>query len=111
MARTGSCHFESVSRQAETVSYGEWQELVLATFKASRDRLNDQVIGGGKNLFLPFSIGKNTFMPDSKRHYKVVMVVVMVMVMVFVMVMVMVFVMGMAMIMVGYWQDPVLAIL
>ena len=45
-----TCHCESVSRQAELVSYGEWQEPVLAIikwqepvlaiFKASRDRLN-----------------------------------------------------------------------
>ena len=36
MARTGSCHFESVSRQADTVSYGEWQEPVLAIREMAR---------------------------------------------------------------------------
>ena len=90
---------------------GEWQELVLAIFKACRHRLNHDVMGSGKNQFLPFSSGKNLFLPLSKRQFKVVMVVVVVIVMVFVMVMVMVIVMGMAMVMVGYWQDPVLAIL
>ena len=36
MARTGSCHFESVSTQAERGSYGEWQELVLAILEMAR---------------------------------------------------------------------------
>ena len=88
MARTSSCHFQSISRQAETPSYGKWQEPVLAIFK-----------------------WQEPLLATSKRQFKVVMVLVVVIVMVFVMVMVMVIVMGMAMVMVGYWQDPVLAIL
>ena len=81
MARTGSCHFESVSRQAETVSYGEWQEPVLAIFKCQK---------------LVLAILKLCHM---------VMVMVMVMAMVMVMVIVLV------MTMVKEWQEPVLAIL
>ena len=43
-----------VSRdRTEICSYGEWQELVLATLKVSRDRLNQLVMGSGKNWFLP----------------------------------------------------------
>ena len=46
--------FESVSTQAERVSYGEWQEPVLATLKTCRHRLKELVMGSGKNRFLPF---------------------------------------------------------
>ena len=38
MARIGSC---------------QWQESVLATFKGSRDILKGNVMGSGKNRFLP----------------------------------------------------------
>ena len=60
MARTGSCHCQRVSAQAELVSYGEWQEPVLAIFKGSRDRLKREVMGNGKNRFLPFLKGLET---------------------------------------------------
>ena len=33
MARTGTCHFQSIYTQAERVSYGQWRELVLAIWK------------------------------------------------------------------------------
>ena len=73
-----------VSTLTETSSYGDWQEPVLAIFK---------------------------WFQRTKFKVVLVMVMVMVMVMVVVLVMVMVLVVGMAMIMVGDWQEPVLAIL
>ena len=44
-----------VSRQAESGSYGKWQESILATFKGSRDWLKQEAMGSGKNRFLPLS--------------------------------------------------------
>ena len=41
----------------------KWQESVLAIFKGCRHRLKHQVMGSGKNQFLPFSSGKNQFLP------------------------------------------------
>ena len=63
VARNSSGPFQRVSRQAELVSYGEWQELILAIFEGCRHRLNWLVMGSGKNRFLPFSSGKNRFLP------------------------------------------------
>ena len=81
MARTGSCHNESGLRQAESVSYGEWQELVLAIILVNwvvrgggknqflpfsqclQTGLKYAVMGSGKNRFLPFPSGKNRFLP------------------------------------------------
>ena len=91
VARNSSGPFQRVSRQAELVSYGEWQELILAILEGSqhrlnwlvlaifkwqgpvlailegcRHRLNWLVMGSGKNRFLPFSSGKNRFLPFRK---------------------------------------------
>ena len=35
---------------AESIRYGEWQELVLATLKMSQDRLNQLLMGSGKQV-------------------------------------------------------------
>ena len=40
VARNSSGPFQRVSRQAELVSYGEWQELILAILEGSQHRLN-----------------------------------------------------------------------
>ena len=68
MARTGSCHFQRVSRQAELGSYGS-----------------------GKNRFLPFQSGEHH--KHNNNHMVMVMVWVMVVVVVMVIVMAMVMVM------------------
>ena len=68
MARTGSCHFQSVSRQAELASYGEWQEPVLAInkwqepvlaiSKASRDRAELGSYGEWQEPVLAFQVAR-----------------------------------------------------
>ena len=43
-----------MSTRAERVSYGKWQEPVLAILKACHHRLKGLVMGSGKNWFSPF---------------------------------------------------------
>ena len=74
MARTGSCHLQSGKNRFLPSS--EWQEPVLATLKKVSSRLKGNVMGSGKNQFLPLEkkvsrglkgniigSGKNRFLP------------------------------------------------